>query len=116
MVQIKFYKDQNGKSPIEDFLNDLNSKQALKVTWVLNLIEEHDNIPKSYLKKLKNTNNIWEVRVQSGNNAYRLMCFKYMGNLIILTNGFHKKTQKTPRKEILLAEKRKADWLRRNTK
>ncbi|MCF6334952.1 MAG: type II toxin-antitoxin system RelE/ParE family toxin [Spirochaetales bacterium] len=44
------------------------------------------------------------------------MCFKFRKKIIVLTNGFHKKTQKTPKNEILLAEKRKADWLRRNDK
>ncbi len=114
MHEIQFYKDKNGKFPIEDFFDSLNSKQALKVTWVLNLIEEHENIPKSYLKKMTNTDNIWEVRIQSGNNAYRLMCFKFRGKIIVLTNGFHKKAQKTPKNEILLAEKRKDDWIRRH--
>ena len=66
------------------------------------------------LKKMTNTNDIWKVRIQSSNNAFRLMCFKFKKEIIILTNGFHKKSQKTPRNEILLAEKRKADWLRRN--
>ena len=116
MFEIKFYKDENGRSPIEDFLDKLNSKQTLKITWVLNLIEDHENIPKTYLKKLTNTDDIWEIRIQSGNNAYRLMCFKFRRKIIVLTNGFHKKTQKTPKNEILLAEKRKADWLRRNAK
>jgi len=110
VYEIQFYKDENEKSPIEDFLDNLSSKQALKVTWVLNLIEEHENIPKTYFKKMINMDDIWEVRIQSGNNAYRLMCFIFKQNIIVLTNGFHKKT---PKNEILLAERRKADWLRR---
>lgn len=111
---IKFYKNINGQSVINDFINELKPKEAQKVTWVLQLIEEHDNVPKTYFKKLIGTDDIWEVRVQSGNNSYRLLCFQYKNNVIVLTNGFCKKTQKTPRKEIKLAEKRKADWLRRN--
>ena len=113
MHEIQFYKDEKGNSPIKDFLEKLDSKQARKITWVLNLIEEHENIPKIYLKKMVNTNDIWEVRIQSGNNAYRLMCFRFKDKIIVLTNGFQKKSQKTPQNEILLAEKRKADWLRR---
>ena len=114
MNKILFYKEENGKSPIIDFLDNLNSKHALKVTWVLNLIEEHDQIPKTYFKKLVNTDDIWEVRVQSGNDIYRLLCFKSNNRIIVLTNGFQKKTQKTPKNEIVLSEKRKKDWLRRN--
>ncbi len=115
MYEIWFYRDETGKSPIEDFLDNLDTKQALKVTWVLNLIEEHNNIPKRYLRKIINSDDIWEIRIQSGNNIIRLMCFIYHGKILVLTNGFYKKRQKTPRNEIKLAEKRKAEWLRRNT-
>jgi len=113
VYEILFYKKENGFSPIDDFLDSLNSKQVLKVTWVLNLIEEHNNVPKTYFKKMVNTDGIWEVRIQSGNNAYRLLCFKFKNRIIVLTNGFHKKTQKTHKNEILSAEKRKSDWIRR---
>ena len=90
------------------------TKDAQKVTWVLTLVEEQNIVPKTYYKKLVNTNDIWEVRAQSANNAYRLLCFQYKNKIIVLTNGFQKKTQKTPKSEIQLAEKRKEDWLRRN--
>ncbi len=70
-------------------------------------------IPKEYLKKLVNTDDIWEVRVQSGNNIFRILCFFDKGNIIVLTNGFTKKTQKTPKNEIKLAEKRKQEYLTR---
>ena len=114
MNSIKFYKDINNRSPIEEFLNNLKAKDAQKVSWVLELIEDHDIVPKTYFKKMTNTDDIWEVRIQSGSNGYRLMCFRHANKIIILTNGFQKKTQKTPKNEILLAEKRKKDWLRRN--
>ncbi len=113
MHKIKFYKDEQGKSPIEEFLDDLKAKEAQKVVWVLQLIEQHDIIPKTYFKKLVNTDDIWEVRAQSGNNIFRLLCFIDGKKVIVLTNGFQKKTQKTPKSEIQLAEKRKLDWLRR---
>lgn len=114
MREIKFYKDENNKSPIIEFLDNLKSKEAQKVTWVLSLIEDHDIVPKTYYKKLVNTDDIWEVRAQSGGNIFRLLCFQHEGKVIVLTNGFQKKTQKTPKNEIRLAEKRKNDWLRRN--
>jgi phage-related protein len=112
--EISFYTDELGKSPVEEFLDELRTKDAQKVVWVLQLIEQHDIIPKTYFKKLVNTDDIWEVRAQSGKNIYRLLCFVEGQNVIVLTNGFQKKTQKTPKKEIILAEKRKIDWLGRN--
>ncbi len=116
MHEISFYIEENGKSPVEEFLDALKAKDAQKVVWVLQLIEQHDIIPKAYFKKLTNTDGIWEVRAQSGNNIYRLLCFVEGQKVIILTNGFQKKTPKTPKKEIQQAEKRKMDWIRRNKK
>jgi hypothetical protein len=52
---IDFYKDEKGNSPITDFLDELPSKVAQKVVWVLKLIEDHDIVPKTYYKKLVNT-------------------------------------------------------------
>jgi len=56
---------------------------------------------------------LWEIRVQQSNNIFRLLGFKKEGKLIVLTNGFTKKTQKTPKPEIVLAEKRKKEYLER---
>ena len=110
MKQISFYKNIDGKTPVVDFISSLESKQKQKIAWVLKLIQEHENIPTTYLKKLVNTNDIWEVRIQVGNNIFRLLGFFEGNNLVILTNGFQKKTQKTPKNEIKLAEKRKQQY------
>lgn len=114
MRTIEFYKDISGNCPIIEFLDSLQPKQAQKVTWVLQLIEEHDNVPTTYFKHLTNSDGIWEVRVQQGNNIFRLLGFKHEERIVLLTNGFVKKTQKTPKNEIELAQKRKADWIARN--
>ena len=111
MREIIFYKTQSGACPVEEFLDSLAAKQAQKVTWVLNLVETLDMVPIQYFKKLEGTADIWEVRVEFGGNAFRLLGFMDKGSLVILTNGFAKKTQKTPTTEISLAERRKADYL-----
>lgn len=67
-------------------------------------------MPPQYFKKLVNTAEIWEVRVQQGGNIFRLLGFFDGATLIILTNGFAKKTQKTPIDEVRLAEARKRDY------
>jgi len=72
-----------------------------------------DFVPTKYFKKLVNTNDIWEVRVQVGNNIFRLLGFLDAGSLIILNHAFQKKTQKTPKKEINIAEIRKQDYFNR---
>jgi len=111
MREIIFYRTQTNECPIEQFLDSLNSKQAQKVTWVLQLIEELELIPATYFKKLTNTDDLWEIRVQQSNNIFRLLGFFDAENFVVLTNGFQKKTQKTPKSEILLSEQRKKDYL-----
>lgn len=113
MKKVNFYRTNSGRCPVEEFLDSLNGKQAQKVVWVLQLIEDLDIVPRQYLKKLVNTDDIWEVRVQFGGNIFRLLGFFDGDELLILTSGFAKKTQKTPPQEIATAEQRKRDDLRR---
>ena len=94
-------------------MDSLSHEQATKIAWVLKLIRELDQISTKYLKKLVNTNDIWEVRVAVGGNTFRLLGFFDGPELIILTNSFQKKSRKTPVKQIRLAEKRKKDFLNR---
>ena len=114
MSEIHFYRTISGSSPVEDFLDKLSDKQVEKVLWVLRIIRDIDFVPKEYFKKLVNTDDIWEIRVKSGNNIFRILGFFYKSKIIILTNGFMKKTQKTPLNEIKIAQDRKNDFLERN--
>ncbi len=72
-------------------------------------------VPKTYLKHLEGTDGLYEIRVQAGSDIFRIFCFFDKGKLVILINGFRKKTQKTPRKEIELAAKIKSEYYE-NTK
>ena len=112
MKKVVFYKNARGDSPVEEFLDTLTDKQTKKVAWVLRVIRDLDIIPKEYFKKLGATD-LWEVRAQIGSNAIRILGFFEGDNFIVLTNGFQKKTQKTPKKEIDLAEKRMKEYLSR---
>jgi phage-related protein len=116
MRDIQFYRNASGDCPVEEFLDGLGPKQAQKVAWVLKLVKELPLVPKQYLKKLEGADELWEVRAEFGGDAIRLLGFWDAGNLIILTNGFMKKTQKTPIREIALAVQRKRDYLNRRTK
>ena len=113
MKKINFYTTEDGKCTVSDFLDSLSGKQVQKVAWVLQLIEELDVIPTTYLKKLTNTDGIWEVRILVSGNTFRLLGFFDGDNLVVLNHGFQKKTQKTPAKEIKVAEKRRKDYLLR---
>ena len=113
MRTINFYRTESGHCPVEDFLDLLPGKQAQKVVWVLRLIEELEIVPSQYLKKMVDTEDIWEVRVRFGGDIFRLLGFFDGPTSLILTNGFAKKSQKTPRQEIALATRRKKEYLTR---
>ena len=97
-------------------MDALSGKQAQKVLWVLRLIEELDVVPGQYFQKLVNTEDIWEVRVQFGGDIFRLLGFLAGSSLLVLTNAFVKKSQKTPRQEIAIAIQRKNEYLSRQRK
>lgn len=113
MREIRFYRTASGGCPVEEFLEGLGPKQTQKVAWVLRVVRDLPRVPLQYLKKLEGTDDLWEVRAEFGGDAFRLLGFWDSGALIILTNGFAKKTQKTPEREITLAEQRKRDYLSR---
>ena len=114
MREIVFYRTKAGSCPVEEFLDSLSAKPARKVAWVLQLIEELDTVPNQYFKKLVNTDDLWEVRIQTGGNIFRILGFLSKSNLVVLNHGFQKKTQKTPQKEIKIAENRKKEYLNRD--
>lgn len=116
MRNIIFYETASGQKPIEDFLDRLSAKQAQKVTWVLQLIEELERVPSNYFKKMVNTDDLWEVRVSEGSSIFRLIGFFDGSNLVVLSHAFQKKTQKTPKRAIKIAEDRKKDYFRRKVK
>ena len=74
------------------------------------LIEDLPRVPETYLKHIENADGLYEIRVQLANDIFRIFCFFDHGQLVVLVNGFQKKTQKTPRKEIELALKLKTDY------
>ena len=113
MREIIFYHFENGNCQIEDYLESLSNKQVEKVFYVLDLIEKIDIVPRKFFKKLEATDDIWEVRIQHGNNIFRLFGFFDGNNLVVLNHAFTKKTQKTPKKEIKVAEQRKKDYFSR---
>lgn len=102
---IIFYKDY-----FEEFFLKQRDKVKDRIIWTLDLIEEIHNVPETYLKHLTKTNGLFEIRVQQGSDIFRIFCFFDENKLVILANGFQKKTQKTPKKEIDKALKIKEDY------
>lgn len=110
--EVEFYETEDGKQPIEDFLSSLEPKMRAKMVSMMELLEEKGtNLRKPYTKHLND--GIFELRCKLASNISRALFFFYIGGKIIITNGFIKKTQKTPPKEIVLAKERRADYLHR---
>ncbi|MFR9592187.1 MAG: type II toxin-antitoxin system RelE/ParE family toxin [Rikenellaceae bacterium] len=88
------------KSYFEDFFKEQTPKVRDKIIKILDIIEQVERIPTTYLKYIEGTDGLFEVRVQLASNIFRIFCFFDNGKLVVLLSGFQKKTQKTPRREI----------------
>lgn len=84
----------------ETFLEKQTEKVQNKTYKVIEAIETLERVPETYLKPIKTKKGLYEARVQLGSNIWRVFCFFDEGKLVILLNGFQKKTQKTPSMEI----------------
>lgn len=113
--RIEFYTKENGRKPAKDFLLNQDKKMRAKLSGILAIMEESGSqLREPYSKYLED--GIFEIRGKVGNNIARVLYFFCIENRIILTNGFVKKTQKTPKKEIELAKQYRNDFLKRMVK
>jgi len=98
------------KSYYLDFYKTLNTDVKRKFNWTLKLISTLERVPVKYFSHIKNSSGLFEIRVEVGSNIFRVFCFFDKGQMIILINGFQKKSQKTPKKEIEKAGKLKKQY------
>ena len=110
--EVVFYESEKGGKPVEEFIDSLPAKVAAKVVGDLELLEKFGNHIGEPLSKAIG-NGIFELRTRYSKTQIRCLYFFCYGGKIIVTNGFVKKTDKTPRREISLAEKRRAEYIKR---
>ena len=110
--KVDFYKDKDGRKPLGEFIKSLDIKMKAKVVSNLNLLEEYGNLAREPLSK-ELEDGIFELRSIVGTDIVRILYFFDKGRIIIATNGFIKKKQKTPRSEIELAKNRRTDYFLR---
>lgn len=120
MFEIVFYEDENGKSDVEEFIDELTDKastnkdariQLDQIEYALNRLEDKGTLAGyNFVDKL--TDDIWEITP----GVNRVLFFTWDGNKFVLLSHFRKKTQKTPMREIKKAEQRRKDWLKRHKK
>ena len=109
--KVDFYETANGKRPAEEFLISLDRKMRTKMLRMIVILSENGNeLREPYSKFI--SDGIYELRAKVGSDISRILYFFMIGQRIILTNGFIKKTQKTPRGELKKAIKYRADYLR----
>lgn len=110
--EVLFYETPGGKQPAKEFLLDLEPKMRAKMLRTIEMAGENGpELREPYSKALED--GIFELRAKVGSDISRVLYFFYVGERIILTNGFIKKTQKTPEREKKLARKYKQDYLSR---
>ncbi|MCD8296575.1 MAG: type II toxin-antitoxin system RelE/ParE family toxin [Prevotella sp.] len=93
------------KNYFDDFFSKQSPKVRDKIIKILDIIEQIERIPSTYIKSIEGTEGLFEIRVQLGNNIFRIFCFFDGNKLVVLLTGFQKKTQKTPAGEIRRAER-----------
>ena len=109
---VEFYQMNNGKEPAKDFLQSIPVKIRAKMTDTIALLQDNGNqLREPYSKHL--SEGIFELRAKISTESVRVLYFFYVGRCIVLTNGFVKKTNKTPLSEIIKAKKYRADYLKR---
>lgn len=93
-----------------NFYAEQSGKVQEKIEYVFKLVRTVKNVPRKFLDHMTGTDGLYEIRVEFESNIYRIFCCFDKGNLVVLFNGFQKKSQKAPRKEIDLALKLKEDY------
>ncbi|MGN6494555.1 MAG: type II toxin-antitoxin system RelE/ParE family toxin [Agriterribacter sp.] len=99
-----------------DFFNSLLPEVQKKFNWTLQLISTVEWIPQKYFRHIEGTDGIYEIRVEVGSNIFRCFAFFEKDRLIVVANGFQKKSQKTPKSEIELAQKIKKQYFHEKNK
>ena len=106
---IFYYKDY-----YLDFFAKLKSGVQQKFNWTIKLVATLERVPVKYFKHIESSSGLYEIRVEVGGDTYRVFSFFDKGHLVILLNGFQKKSQKTPKNEIEQAEKLKKQYYNEN--
>ena len=105
--QIIYYKHY-----FDEFFHQQTEKVKRKIDEVLFLITIVERVPKKFLDHMTGTDGLYEIRIELGSNIYRIFCCFDEGRIVVLFNGFQKKTQKIPKSEIEKAVKLKAEYFK----
>jgi len=93
-----------------DFYLEQTDGVQEKIEYVLRIVRQVEIIPKKFFDHLSGSDGLFEIRVEFGSNIFRIFCCFDQGNIVVLFNGFRKKTQKTPKDQIDQAERLKKEY------
>lgn len=112
MREIIFYQTDFGDRPVEEFLAELEPAARAKAVRNLEMLRTLPVVPSKFWRKLSDQK-LWEVRVEYTGNIYRILATTAKGNRVILLHGFQKKSQKTPRQDMEIAQQRQRRYFQR---
>jgi len=113
--KVEFYQSSDGSSPVLDWFLEQEPKVQAKFAWIFDLLQERGTlVGMPYVRSIVNSK-LFEIRVEQDTNIYRVFYVAYTGERFILLHGFQKKTQKTPKKELDIAETRLKTFLGEET-
>ena len=115
MWTVVFYTEDDGTSPVQEFLRSLDTKTQVRFAWSIEQLRVRNVMAREPLVRHLE-DKLWELREESSTNIYRLIYFFFSGQHIVFLHGFQKKTQKTPRREIEIALKRLDSFMKRETR
>ena len=111
---IDYYTSESGKSPVKDFIDSLSPESKAKFIFIADLLTEYGmNVREPYVKPITGIRKLHEIRIKDKQSIHRIFYFAFTGKRLVLLHGFTKKTDKTPSREIGIAEKRMKDFISR---
>lgn len=112
--EIEYYVTSSGNCPIKEFIDSLSPEGKARYIFITRLIREHGiNVREPYVKQITGHRKLFEIRLKDRSGIIRILYFAHTGRKLLLLHGFKKKTDKTPKREIDIAEQRMKDYLSR---
>jgi phage-related protein len=111
---LEYYTSETGTCPVKEFIDALSPQSKAKYIFIADLLTEYGlNVREPYVKPITGSRKLFEMRIKDKQNIHRIFYFAFTGRTLVLLHGFTKKTQKTPAREITVAEKRMKDYMSR---
>ncbi len=111
---IEYYQTDDGKCPVKEFIDLLSAESKAKYIFIADLLGAYGlRVKEPYVKPITGSRKLFEIRIKDKSNIHRIFYFAFTGRKLVLLHGFTKKTEKTPGREIAIAERRMEEYLSR---